>query len=136
MNKDTHTLLCVDDEDNILRSLTRIFRAEDFRVITANNCDDAFELLASEEVQVVVSDQRMPDMSGTEFLQQVKEKYPNTQRVILSGYSESGAIVDAINYAEIYRFVGKPWDDEELKRVVRECFARFNASNECTCGAF
>ena len=135
MKKETHTLLCVDDEDNILRSLKRVFRGEDFRVFTANNCDDAFELLANETIQVVMSDQRMPDMGGTEFLQQVKKQYPNTERVILSGYSEASAIVDAINCAEVYRFVGKPWDDEKLKAVVRECFARSNATSDCICGA-
>lgn len=116
------TMLILDDEPSILSSLTRLFRHEGFRVLTANDSDAAFRLLASNQVQVVVSDQRMPDMSGTEFLTRVRQLYPDTVRIVLSGFSDLQSVTDAINHGAIYKFLTKPWDDDQLREHIREAF--------------
>ena len=118
----SHTLLLVDDEENVLKALQRVFRREGYRVLTASRVQEAFELLASNEVQVIVSDQRMNDVSGTEFLGRVKEIYPRTVRLILSGYTDLATVTDAINRGAIYRFLTKPWDEEALRHHIREAF--------------
>ncbi len=116
------TLLLLDDETNVLRSLVRLFRRERYKVLTASSVSEAFDLLASNPVQVIVSDQRMPEMSGTEFLTRVRDLYPQTMRMVLSGYIDLATITEAINLGAIYRFQTKPWDDEELRGHVRAAF--------------
>ena len=116
------TLLLVDDEDNVLRSLVRLFRRDGYRLLTASSVRDAFDLLASNRVQVIVSDQRMPEMSGTEFLGRVRDLYPDTIRMVLSGYTDLATITDAINRGAIYRFLTKPWNDEEFREHIRDAF--------------
>jgi diguanylate cyclase (GGDEF)-like protein/PAS domain S-box-containing protein len=118
----TDTLLIVDDEPNILNALRRLLRREYYEVLTANSPREAFDLLAQHSVQVVVSDQRMPDMTGTEFLARVKQIYPATVRIVLSGYTDLETLTDAINRGAIYRFLVKPWNDEELRSQLREAF--------------
>lgn len=116
------TLLLLDDEDNVLRSLVRLFRRDGYRLLTANSVRDAFDLLASNRVQVIVSDQRMPEMTGTEFLGRVRDLYPDTVRMVLSGYTDLATVTDAINRGAIYRFLTKPWNDEELREHIRDAF--------------
>ena len=119
-------LLCVDDERSVLQALRRVLRREPYQIVTATGGQEGLALLQTQRVQVVVSDQRMPEMAGTEFLEQVKIHYPETVRVILSGYAEVYAIIDAINKAEVYRFLPKPWQDEELKYILQECFEQYD----------
>jgi response regulator RpfG family c-di-GMP phosphodiesterase len=116
------TLLLVDDEENILHSLKRILRKEAFNILTCNSAAEAFELLASHNVQVIVSDQRMPEMSGTEFLSQVKDMYPDTVRLVLSGYTDLRSVTDAINHGAIYKFITKPWQDDDLREEILSAF--------------
>jgi diguanylate cyclase (GGDEF)-like protein/PAS domain S-box-containing protein len=116
------TLLLLDDEPNVLSALTRVLRREGYTILCANTAAEAFDLLAQHEVQVVVSDQRMPGMNGTEFLSRVKQMYPGTVRIILSGYTEVESVLSAINRGEIYRFYTKPWDDEALRENIRDAF--------------
>ncbi|MGE4369078.1 MAG: EAL domain-containing protein [Burkholderiaceae bacterium] len=120
-------LLLLDDEPNILRALSRLLRRDGYRILTANSPDHAFALLAENDVQVVVSDQRMPEMTGTEFFSRVKEIYPDTVRLILSGYTDLKSVTDAINRGSIYRFLTKPWDDEALRREVAAAFKTYGA---------
>lgn len=120
---DAPTLLLVDDEPNILRALTRTLRRDGYRILTAGSARQAFDVLAQNEVQVVLSDQRMPAMSGTDFLSEVKSLYPDTVRLVLSGYTDLAAVTEAINRGAIYRFLTKPWVDEQLRDHVREAFA-------------
>ena len=101
-------VLAVDDEKSILNSLRRSLRKEPYKLFTAESGAEGLEILAAKEIQMVVSDQRMPNRSGTEFLSQVKKLYPDTVRVVLSGYAEAEAIVDSINRGEVFRFIGKP----------------------------
>lgn len=123
----SRTLLLVDDEENVLRALQRVFRRDGYRVLAASRVQEAFELLASNEVQVIVSDQRMNDVSGTEFLGRVKELYPRTVRLILSGYTDLATVTEAINRGAIYRFLTKPWDEEDLRHHIREAFRTWEA---------
>ncbi|WP_129135860.1 EAL domain-containing protein [Luteimonas sp. YGD11-2] len=116
------TLLLVDDEENVLRALVRLFRRDGYRILAAGNVRDAFGLLATNEVQVILSDQRMSEMDGTEFLGRVKMLYPDTIRLVLSGYTDLATVTDAINRGAIYRFLTKPWDDAELREHIRQAF--------------
>jgi len=125
MSDTSKAILCVDDEANILSSLKRLLRKEDYTLYTANSAREGLELLKEHEVQVVLSDQRMPEKTGVEFLKNVKELYPSTIRVVLSGYADLGAIVEAINQGEIFRFLTKPWNDENLKADIRQCFEHY-----------
>ncbi len=116
------SLLLVDDEENILRALMRLLRRDGYRVLTATSAKDAFDLLAIHPVQVVLSDQRMSGMSGTEFLLQVKQMYPATVRMVLSGYTDLATVTDAVNRGSIYKFLTKPWNDDDLREQVRQAF--------------
>ncbi|NJD91135.1 MAG: response regulator [Geobacter sp.] len=120
-------LLCVDDERNVLRALERIFMDDDYEILTAISGEDGLAVLAeNSDVQVVISDFRMPGMNGVEFLRQVCEKYPDTVRIVLSGYADTGAVVSAINEGQIYKFVSKPWSDEELRQTVAKAVEAFS----------
>jgi len=121
------TLLLVDDEQNVLRSLVRLFRRDGYRILAAGNVRDAFGLLATNQVQVILSDQRMQEMDGTEFLGRVKMLYPDTIRLVLSGYTDLATVTDAINRGAIYRFLTKPWDDNKLREHIRQAFRTYEA---------
>ncbi|WP_189609163.1 EAL domain-containing protein [Saccharospirillum salsuginis] len=115
-------LLILDDDEFILKSLSRALRGEGYQVLLANKADDAFRMLAQVDVQVILSDQRMPEMSGTEFFKRVKSLYPETVRIILSGYTDLQSVTDAINQGAIYKFLTKPWDDDELRQIISDAF--------------
>lgn len=116
------TLLLVDDEESILSSLKRLFRRDGYRILTAGSGAEALEVLAGNAVDVIISDQRMPNMTGVEFLRRVKTLYPETVRISLSGYTELQSITEAINEGAIYKFLTKPWDDDHLRANVVEAF--------------
>lgn len=116
------TLLLVDDEENILASLRRLLRRDGYHIITANSGAQGLQRLAENKVDVILSDQRMPGMTGVEFLRRAKELYPETVRMSLSGYTELQSVTDAINEGAIYKFLTKPWDDERLRAHVHEAF--------------
>lgn len=117
-------LLLVDDEENVLRSLQRVLRRDGYTLHMADSADKAFEVLAQQPIDVVLSDHRMPEQTGTEFLSKVKQLYPQTVRLMLSGYTEVRSVTDAINEGAIYKFLTKPWDDGHLRANVREAFQR------------
>lgn len=116
------TILLLDDEPHMLSALQRVFRNEGYQILQTTSALEAFELLAMHRVQVIISDQRMPIMSGTTFLSKVKELHPETIRIILSGYAELESVIDAINHGAVYRFFTKPWDDQDLRDQIREAF--------------
>ena len=122
----TRALLLVDDEDNNLRALQRVLRREGYEVHAATSARDAFAILAAMPIGVIVSDQRMPEMSGTEFLVRVKAMYPETVRIVLSGYTDLATVTAAINEGAIYKFLTKPWDDESLRRDIRSAFQLYD----------
>ena len=120
-----NNLLVVDDEQFVLNCLRRVFVDEPFGVIAAKY-DEAFKVLEGNPIKVVISDYRMPKISGTDFLCKVKEQYPEIVRILLSGYSDIEIAEEAINKGEVFRFVKKPWDNEALKKTVQEAIEKFN----------
>lgn len=116
------TLLLVDDEADVLSALKRMLRLEGYDIITATSAREGLELLSIHPVQVIISDQRMPQMSGSEFLSRVRDLHPHTVRLILSGYADLRSVTEAINHGAIYKFLTKPWDDEMLRMDLREAF--------------
>lgn len=123
------TVLLVDDEDSILSALKRLLRRESYQVVTANGGQAGLDELARRRVDVIVSDQRMPGMSGVEFLHRAKDLYPDTVRMVLSGYADLQSITDAINEGAIYKFLSKPWDDDRLKAEIEDAF-RYKALHD------
>lgn len=115
----SQTLLFVDDEANILASLKRLFRPFGYRIFTAESGAQGLEIMERETVDLVVSDMRMPEMNGAQFLEKVRAKWPATVRILLTGYAEIGATIDAINKGQIYRYVSKPWEDNDIALVVK-----------------
>ncbi len=116
------SLLLVDDEPNVLASLKRLFRRDGHLIYTANSGAEGLDVLAQHPIDVIMSDQRMPVMTGVEFLRAAKKQYPQTIRIILSGYAELQYVTEAINEGAIYRFLSKPWDDEQLREQVQRAF--------------
>lgn len=122
------TLLLVDDEASILSSLTRLLRHENYHILTASSGEEALALLALHPVGVILTDQRMPGMNGTELLARARKMHPKAMRMVLSGYTGLDSLTDAINRGEIYKFLTKPWDDNNLLVEVREAFRRYTES--------
>ncbi len=120
----TNSLLIIDDEEEVLKSLYRQFRKK-YHVVTAKNTREAYEHMIREPFQVIISDQRMPEMTGTQFFNQIKYEYPDAIRLILTGYSDIQAVISAINQGNIFRYITKPWDPFELETIVNEAFRQY-----------
>ncbi len=124
------TLLRVDDEDNILSSLRRLLRREGYRILLAHSAAEGLKLLAETHVDVILSDQRMPGMTGVEFLRRAKELVPDTVRMVLSGFTDLQSVIDAVNEGAIYQFLTKPWDDEKLRNRIADAFRKKEMADE------
>ena len=126
------TLLFVDDEPNILSSLRRLFRANGYAVLTAGSGAEGLDVLARERVDLIISDMRMPEMDGAKFLEQARARWPQVARILLTGYADVASTIAAINRGEIYRYIAKPWDDDEILLTVREALEhrRLKSENE------
>ncbi len=119
-------ILCVDDEKSVLKSLERLFLDTDYKIITAISGDEGLEILKNTEtIQLVVSDYRMPGMNGVDFLKEVFKIKPDTVKIILSGYADTTAIVEAINEGKIYKFIPKPWNDDDLKVTISKALEHY-----------
>lgn len=113
-------ILCVDDERNVLKALRRLFiDEENYQILIAESGAEGLAILAEDgDIRMVISDYRMPEMNGVDFLRQVYERWPDTIRIVLSGYADTAAVVEAINQGQIYKFIPKPWNDEELTSTI------------------
>lgn len=127
-----HTLLLVDDEISITRALQRLFRKEGYRILTAQSGPEALELLGRQEttVSMIISDQRMPVMTGAQFLERAKDLQPRAIRYLLTGYSDLEAVIQAVNRGEIHRYLSKPWNDDDLLLQVRQSLEHFELLSE------
>lgn len=125
-----HSVLFVDDEVNILKALQRLLRSEPVEVLTANRPSEAFELIERYQPQVIVTDQRMPEMSGVDFLSSVRDQNADIIRMMMTGFTDMTIAVEAINRGEIFRLITKPWNDEELKATLRQAFDHFDLKAE------
>ena len=125
-----HKLLFLDDEDNVLRSLERLFQDTEYEVYTINNSKEAIKLLDKHKFSLIISDYRMPEMDGVEFLKIAKEKSSETIRMILTGFADVDVAISAINEGEIYKFIEKPWDGEQLKVQLKQALEFYEVVEE------
>lgn len=128
----TTTVLLVDDEPNILSSLRRLLRPTGYRTLIAESGRAGLEILEKEHVDLVISDMRMPEMDGARFLEEVRNRWPDVVRILLTGYADISSTIAAINRGEIYRYISKPWNDHDLLLVIREALenSRLRGENE------
>ncbi|MGZ3764584.1 MAG: response regulator [Mucilaginibacter sp.] len=129
MSTNKITILYVDDEENNLFSFKAVFRFK-YQVLTALSGDEALEILANKQVHIIITDQRMPEMTGVEFLEEVLKKYPEPIRVLLTGYADMGAVVDAVNKGKIFHYLAKPWNEEELDLTIRKAYEKYTVTAE------
>ena len=120
-----HTVLVVDDEPDVVKSVQDLLRY-DYKVLGATRARDAIKLMQENEIAVVMSDQRMPEMSGVEFLGRARADHPEAIRLLFTGYADIRAVIDAINEGNVYRYITKPWDPDELQTVIREAVERYD----------
>lgn len=119
-------ILCVDDERNVLRALERAFLDDDYEILTAASGKEGLAILQeTAPVHVVISDFRMPEMNGVDFLKEVRKTRPDTMRMLLSGYADTASVVSAINDGEICKFIPKPWNDDELRISIVNAVKRY-----------
>ncbi|MEE4352115.1 MAG: HD domain-containing phosphohydrolase [Desulfatiglans sp.] len=131
-NKYSHSILLVDDEESITKSLRRLFRREGYNIATASSGQEGLDLLqkVDKPISLIISDQRMPGMNGAEFLEKAKGIHPHSIRFLLTGYSDMDAIVDAINRGEINRYITKPWNDNDLVLQVQQALEQYELAAE------
>ena len=125
-----NAVLLVDDEANVLSALGRSLLEDPIELVTSTSGEQALDVLAEQSFKVVVSDERMIGMQGSEFLSRVKELYPNTIRIMLTGHATLEAAMKAVNEGEIYRFFSKPWNDHDLKFAIRSAIEKFDLEAE------
>jgi signal transduction histidine kinase len=123
--KARHTLLVVDDEPDVVKSVQDLLRLK-YRVLGATSAQQAIDIMSREEVHVVMSDQRMPETTGVDFLCKVRGDYPEAIRLLFTGYADIRAVIDAINQGNVYRYITKPWDPDELETVIDEAAERYD----------
>jgi putative nucleotidyltransferase with HDIG domain len=119
------TILFVDDEENILNSVERLFAEHDIKILKAENASRALDLFSKEEIAVIISDNQMPGMKGTELLARIRDISPDTLKILMTAHADLSVAVDAINKGEVFRFITKPWDDDILLRTVQEAINRY-----------
>lgn len=125
-----HSILIVDDEEFVRNALSRALRSEDFDIRTADGPKAGWDAMVERPADIVMSDFKMPRMSGLEFLRRVREEFPDTIRIMLTGHADVETVIDAVNTSEIYRFMTKPWADDELKLVLRLASAHLDSMRE------
>jgi len=120
-----HTILVVDDEPDVVKSIQDLLRY-DYKVLGATRAADGLRLLSEQPVHVVLTDQRMPEMTGVDFLRHLRDTHPDMVRLLVTGYADIRAVIDAINEGNVYRYITKPWEPEELQAVVKEAVERYD----------
>ncbi|MCD4781848.1 MAG: hybrid sensor histidine kinase/response regulator [Candidatus Omnitrophica bacterium] len=123
-------ILFLDDEESILRSIKGLFMDSSFRIVTTSDPDEAMEIIEKGNIKVVFSDHRMPKITGVEFLKKIKKKHPSIIRILFTGYADIQSIEDAINLAQVYHFVNKPWDTNDLKVTISNAIAHYDLMAE------
>ena len=123
-------ILIVDDEENVLNALKRLFRKEPYEILTAISGEEGLKILDDHQADLIISDLKMPEMNGIEFLKRAKEKNSVPLRIMLTGHADLKSIIEAIDHGEIYRFLLKPWDDEELKMTIRQALDYYHLWKE------
>ncbi|HEY9083342.1 MAG TPA: response regulator [Vicingaceae bacterium] len=124
-------ILYLDDEQENLNSFKAAFR-RDFKIYTAINAEEAEKILDKEErtISIILSDQRMPKVTGIEFFEKIKEKYPEMIRILVTGYSDINVVIDAINKSQVYKYIQKPWDVDYMRKLIEQAFEVFTLRRE------
>jgi response regulator RpfG family c-di-GMP phosphodiesterase len=122
-------ILYVDDEENNLVSFKATFRLK-YNVLIASSADAAIKILESKPVEIIITDQRMPQMTGIEFLEKIIDKYPDPIRILLTGYADMNAVIDAVNKGKIFHYLSKPWSEQELSESIKKAFEVFQSNKE------
>jgi len=121
MGNNKITILYVDDEMNNLISFKAVFRIK-YNVLTAISGEEAIKLLKNNTVDIIITDQRMPNMTGVEFLESILDEYPDPIRILLTGYADMNAVIDAVNKGKIFHYLTKPWNEEELDMTITRAY--------------
>jgi signal transduction histidine kinase len=121
--KPRHSILVVDDEPDVVRSVKDLLRL-DYKVFTATSPDEGMKILEENTIDVIMTDQRMPEMTGVEFLKRARDPHPDATRLLFTGYADITAVIAAINQGNVYRYIAKPWDPDELQTIIREACER------------
>lgn len=124
MSANKITILYVDDEENNLFSFKATFRIR-YNVLVAISGEEALKILAAKKVHVIITDQRMPEMTGVDFLEKVLERFPDPMRILLTGYADMNAVVDAVNKGKIFHYLAKPWNEEELDMTIKRAYEKY-----------
>lgn len=122
-------VLYIDDEVNNLTAFKANFRKL-YDIYTAESAAEGRKILESVEIEIVLTDQRMPEMTGVEFLESIIPDFPNPIRILITGYTDMQALIDAVNKGQIYRYINKPWDEEELKMFINQAFELYTLRKE------
>ena len=122
-------ILYVDDEINNLISFRAVFRLK-YQVYTTLDTDEAMQVLEANPIEIIIADQRMPKLSGSEFLQKVVEKFPDTVRILLTGYSDMSAVIEAVNKGKIFHYLTKPWNEDEMDKTIKRGYAIYEAGQK------
>lgn len=123
------SILYVDDEAENLKSFKASFRRE-FNVLLANNAKEGKAILHKNEVDIILTDQRMPEMTGIEFLVDILDEFPDPIRMLVTGYSDIDAVIDAINKGQVYKYISKPWNKDELKDAIHKAYEVYSLRKE------
>lgn len=121
MNKEKISILYVDDEMNNLISFKAVFRIK-YNILTAISGEEAIKILRNNTVNIIITDQRMPQMTGVEFLESILNEYPDPIRILLTGYADMNAVIDAVNKGKIFHYLSKPWNEEELDMTILRAY--------------
>lgn len=129
MSKKKINILFIDDEENNLISFRAVFRLR-YQVHTALDAVEAMKILETTPMEIIVTDQRMPNMTGTEFLEKVLEKFPEPMRILLTGYADLSSVIEAINKGKIFHYLTKPWNEEELDATIKRAYEVYEANQQ------
>lgn len=121
--------LYIDDEKSNLTSFKAAFR-RDFNIFLAESASEGLQILRNNEIHVILTDQRMPEKTGVEFLSSILEEFPNAIRILVTGYTDMEALVDAVNKGHIFKYISKPWDNEKLKEIIIKAYEIYQLQTE------
>jgi len=129
MGNDKINILYVDDEKNNLISFKAVFRIK-YQIFTAISGPEAIEILDQNKIHIIITDQRMPEMTGVEFLERILDKHPEPMRILLTGYADMNAVIDAVNKGKIFHYLTKPWNEDELEMTIQRALAIYKQREE------
>lgn len=129
MSEEKIRIIYVDDEEDNLFSFKATFRLK-YQILTAISGEDALKIMETKPVHIIISDQRMPNMTGVEFFEKVLDQYPDPVRLLLTGYADMNAVVDAVNKGKIFHYLTKPWNEEELDMTIQRAYKAYLEKQE------